>query len=143
MNRFKTGIYVFLSIIIIGSFFSCSEEKKQAVQADVKNAAQADVKKLVGKWQRPDGGYLLDIRKTLDKGNLDAAYYNPREINVSRAIFMQKKETLKVFVELRDQGYPGSTYTLRYDPKGDVLAGDYFHAGMNQVFKVTFFRKKD
>jgi hypothetical protein len=139
MNRFKIGIHLFLSIIIIVAVFSCSGEKKQAVQADVK----IDIQKLIGKWHRPDGGYVLDIRKTLDKGNLDAAYYNPREINVSRSIFMQKKDTLKVFVELRDQGYPGSTYTLSYDPKDDVLSGDYFHAGMNRVFKVTFFRKKD
>ena len=127
MNRFKMIFLVPLSIILIGA---------------VNVADAADTQKLIGNWRRPDGGYVIDIRKIKKNGELDAAYYNPKQVNMSRALFMRKNGVLKIFIELRDQGYPGSTYTLNYDSKDDVLAGEYFHAGMNQIYKVMFLRKK-
>jgi hypothetical protein len=45
-----------------------------------------------------------------------------------------------VFVELRAPGYPGSTYTLTYDPTRDQLAGIYFQAALQQRFDVVFMR---
>lgn len=47
-----------------------------------------------------------------------------------------------VFVELKDKGYPGSTYTLAYDPETDRLEGIYYQATMKQEFEVVFQRKK-
>jgi hypothetical protein len=47
---------------------------------------------------------------------------------------------LLVFVELRDQGYPGSTYTLAYQPDSDRLVGIYFQAAVQQHFEVVFQR---
>jgi hypothetical protein len=73
---------------------------------------------------------------------MDAAYYNPRPINVSKAQATQEAATLKVFIELRDTGYPGSTYTLIYDPKNDRLGGVYYQAAMGQRFDVIFVRSK-
>ena len=49
---------------------------------------------------------------------------------------------IKVFIELRGPGYPGSTYTLTYDPKTDELAGIYYQAVMQQNFEVVFVRAK-
>jgi hypothetical protein len=65
-----------------------------------------------------------------------------RPINVSRAEASAAGDTAKLFIELRDAGYPGSTYELIYDPRSDLLAGVYFQAAMGQRFDVVFVRKK-
>ena len=49
---------------------------------------------------------------------------------------------MKVFVELRDVNYPGSTYTLAYDPAADQLRGVYFQALERQSFDVSFVRAR-
>jgi uncharacterized protein (DUF2147 family) len=102
--------------------------------------AKPDFTKLKGRWVRPDGGYILSVKDVDQAGKMDAAYYNPRPINVSKAQAMQEGETLKVFIELRDTGYPGSTYTLIYDPKTDRLGGVYYQAAIQQRFDVIFVR---
>jgi hypothetical protein len=97
---------------------------------------------LSGRWLRPDGGYILDIRNVDASGAIDAAYLNPGPINIARAEAARDGSTLKVFVELRAPGYPGSTYTLTYDPTRDRLEGVYFQAAMRQNFHVVFVRMK-
>jgi hypothetical protein len=97
---------------------------------------------LKGRWVRLDGGYILSVKDIEPSGKMDAAYYNPRPINVSKAQATQEAATLKVFVELRDAGYPGSTYTLSYDPKTDRLGGVYYQAAIGQRFDVIFVRSK-
>jgi hypothetical protein len=47
-----------------------------------------------------------------------------------------------VFVELRDVNYPGSKYSLRYDPAADSLKGFYFQAIEKQTFPVEFIRQQ-
>ena len=88
----------------------------------------ADFSPLIGRWQRTDGGYVIEIRSIASDGKMAAGYYNPRPINVSRAQASMYKDYLKVEVELRDQGYPGSAYTLVYDQPKDRLIGLYYHA---------------
>jgi hypothetical protein len=73
---------------------------------------------------------------------MDAGYFNPRPINVSRAEASQEGTTIKVFIELRDTNYPGSTYTLTFDPQSDQLKGVYFQAALQQSFDVFFVRLK-
>lgn len=102
--------------------------------------AEVDFQKLVGRWLRPDGGYILDIRTIGTDGVMDAAYLNPRPIHVAQARASYKGSTLEVFIELRDQGYPGSTYTLNYDPNEDAFSGVYFQAALGQSFQVAFVR---
>ena len=97
---------------------------------------------LVGRWLRPDGGYVLEIRSVDPTGELVAAYLNPRPIHVARAEASRDGTTTKVFVELRDVNYPGSTYTLTYDRVSDQLRGVYFHAGLGQRFNICFERQK-
>lgn len=97
---------------------------------------------LNGRWLRPDGGYVLEIRGVAAAGPIEATYLNPRPIHVARAEATRQESTLKVFVELRAPGYPGSTYTLAYDPKRDLLTGLYFQAAMGQTFDVSFQRMK-
>ena len=95
---------------------------------------------VVGRWQRTDGGYILELHDPTFDGGLTAAYFNPRPINVSRSGWVLKDGYLWVLVELRDQGYPGSTYTLAYQQDTDRLVGVYFQAVAQQQFEVAFER---
>ena len=103
---------------------------------------KAGFDRLQGRWRRPDGGYVIEIRNVEANGKMDAGYFNPRPINVSRAEASQEWTTTKVFIELRDTNYPGSTYTLTYDPRSDQLKGVYFQAALQQSFDVVFVRLK-
>ena len=96
--------------------------------------------KLKGRWLRAEGSYIVDVRSVEASGKMDAAYFNPRPINVAKAEAMKDGGDLKVFVELRDVNYPGSTYTLTYQPATDRLAGTYFHALSGQNMDVEFSR---
>jgi hypothetical protein len=97
---------------------------------------------LRGRWLRPDGGYILDIRDVDASGKMEAVYLNPRPIHVARAEATRDGAALQVLVELRAPGYPGSTYTLRYEPQRDQLEGSYFQAALQQRFEVMFVRMK-
>ncbi len=100
----------------------------------------ADYNSLIGRWTRPDGGYVIDIRKIAADGTMEAHYYNPRPIQVSRAEASRVGATTRVFIELRDVGYPGATYNLVYKPQENVLAGVYFQPAVAQSFNVVFLR---
>jgi hypothetical protein len=97
---------------------------------------------LQGRWTRPDGGYVLEIKRVAADGKLDAAYFNPRPIHVAEARAFREGSTIKVTVELRDENYPGSTYNLRYDPQSDRLSGDYYQAVARQHYPIFFVRMK-
>ena len=103
-------------------------------------ASAADFRPLVGKWQRTDGGYVLEIRRVAEDGTMETGYFNPRPIHVAEAKASLYKSHLKVEVELQDVGYPGSTYTLLYDPDRDALLGFYFQAVQQRNFDVIFVR---
>jgi hypothetical protein len=105
-------------------------------------ASAIDYRPLIGRWQRTDGGYVIDIRKVAPDGSMRAGYFNPRPINVSMAKASTFKDHIKVDIELRDTGYPGSTYTLLYDPDKDALLGFYYQAVQKQNFDVVFVRIK-
>ncbi|MHC4538486.1 MAG: hypothetical protein ACYS74_01730 [Planctomycetota bacterium] len=99
-----------------------------------------NMQKLVGRWLRTDSPYVIEIREVSPDGTLRAGYYNPQPINVSAAKAKDKDGTTQVLVELSDAGYPGSRYTLNYDPQDDVLEGTYFQATFQQNYNVTFMR---
>ena len=110
-------------------------------RSEMPAASQApDMKTHVGRWVRTGTPYVIDIQAARDDGTLDAAYYNPRPVNVSRAEARDKNGRLEVFVELRDVNYPGSNYTLTYDKGKDILYGVYFQAVIRQSFEVVFRR---
>lgn len=106
-------------------------------------ASQPAYQKLKGRWCRPDGGYIIEIKSVNDvSGKLDAAYFNPQPIPVSKAMASRDGADIRVFIELRGANYPGSTYTLVLDPAADQLKGIYFQAAMQQQFEVAFDRVK-
>jgi len=102
--------------------------------------AANDFQPLIGRWQRTDGGYIIEIRSIAPDGKMAAGYYNPRPINVEQALASVSNGRIKVEVKLRDVGYPGSAYTLVYAPDKDVLLGYYYHAVSGQHFEVVFVR---
>jgi hypothetical protein len=100
-----------------------------------------DFDRLVGNWVRPDGGYVIAISKIHPDGRVDAAYFNPRPIHVSRSNVAEEGGIIELFIELQGKGYPGSTYTLKYNPEHDVMVGIYFQAVIQQPFDVIFQRQ--
>jgi len=136
------------AILVVGNLRSTGQD--QAAKSDAKmpeaqstSAPERDsgFDNLIGRWLRPDGGYIIEIRKIGADGWMEAAYLNPRPINVARAEASWKKGKQEVFIELQDTGYPGSTYTLDYQPDQDVLTGIYFQAALKQTFEVVFVRQ--
>lgn len=103
--------------------------------------AASAFEKLVGRWQREDGGYVLDVRSISPDGKVDAGYYNPNPITVARAEAFREGDALTLFVELRAPNYPGSTYRLVYDAAHEALVGTYFQALQGQTFDVAFVRR--
>ena len=110
------------------------------------HARQADplamYQKLQGRWQRSDGGYIIDIQGVDAAGKLAARYLNPNPINVAKADASMLGDTLRVFLELRDVNYPGSTYQLTYEPAADRLTGTYYQAALKESYDVAFTRLK-
>jgi len=104
--------------------------------------AQADYRRLAGKWERPDGGYIMKLSDVGKDGKIRAEYFNPRPINVSKAEWRTMGERIQVLVELRDVNYPGSAYTLVYSRQEDRLEGYYYQAATGQTFEIVFVRAK-
>jgi hypothetical protein len=133
----------FVAVALYVARDKAQEEKQETptfADSAKPKAFKIDLNRLLGRWLRPDGGYVIEIQRIGANGRLDAAYFNPHPINVSRAEASHEENEIKVFIELQDVGYPGSIYHLVYDPQGDVLSGTYFHAGLNQTFDVVFVR---
>ncbi len=119
---------------------SPSDSNSESVSPAAAVSEPVNVLKLVGRWLRTDSPYIIEIREVSPDGTLRAGYYNPQPINVSAAKVESKNGTLQVLVELHDAGYPGSNYTLNYNPQNDTLEGIYFQATLRQNFNVAFMR---
>lgn len=114
----------------------------QAGKTPKQSPGETDAQRLIGRWVRPDGGYILELREVHKDGGLSAAYFNPRPIKVSQAVWTRQEGKISVLVELRDVNYPGSNYNLEYIPESDRLQGTYFQALERQWFDVQFMRSK-
>jgi len=136
------GIYLFAGEKVDFMSNKSTVEYGKATLMVASDNMHYDFRKLIGRWLRPDGGYMIDIRKIHADGKVDAGYYNPQPINVSRAEAIGADAGIKLFIELQDVGYPGSTYTLIYNSQKDMLFGFYYQAAMGQNFDVVFVRTK-
>ena len=128
----------FLCIAGLSGYAPAAEKTESGKPASV----QTNFQRLEGKWVRPDGGYILELRSIKKDGSVAAAYFNPRPIKVFLAEVSRKEGRINLFVELRDINYPGSTYKLQYDPETDRMKGTYFQAVQRQTFDVEFVRVK-
>jgi hypothetical protein len=66
---------------------------------------------LKGNWVRPDGGYTIAIRNIDPNGQIDATYFNPKQLPFAKARASREGATLRASFELRAGGYDGSTTT--------------------------------
>lgn len=138
----KKAVSAAIFLLLIG-FFGLAPAVVLAEDADaVRFIDKNDVQHIVGRWVRPDGGYMLDLKEIGKDGTLKAAYFNPTPINVYRAELGLKQGAITIFVELRDVNYPGSIYNLIYDPKTDRLVGTYFQAVQKVSYNIEFMRGK-
>lgn len=103
-------------------------------------AGKSKLAVLVGRWQRTDGSYAIDIQSVAANGEMRAGYFNPRPIKVGRAEAFEKDGKAQMYLELRDENYPGSYYSLAFDPANGLLAGIYFQATLRETYEVEFVR---
>ena len=72
-----------LLLAVLGAQSSATGEEKGNISTADKT--KPDFGLLKGRWMRNDGGYILSVKDVDPAGKMDAAYYNPRPINVSKA----------------------------------------------------------
>ena len=140
----------FCAVALCGFLVSCGSKTETAAPppAPQTNAVargrgrSPELAKLVGKWERPDGGYIIEIKGVDPSGKLDVAYYNPDPINVSRAAAWRDKGATKVVIELRDVNYPGCTYNAGTQPADRPVVRAIFPGRHAETFEVVFARVK-
>jgi hypothetical protein len=113
-----------------------------APQAPRESSSPAQYAALIGSWVRPDGGYQLYVSAVSTDGTATVAYFNPQPIPVARAEARQDGSHVGLFVEFDHPNYPGSTYTLVYDPARDTLRGIYYQAVQRASYDVEFVRRR-
>jgi hypothetical protein len=128
------------AVVVSGG--ACSRSEAPAPEAAKPAATATKFDKLLGRWARSDGDYMLELRAATAAGQLTAGYFNPSPINVEKAEARAEGGDLKVFVVLRDINYPGCTYQLTLDAQRDVLFGTYFQASQQQSYEIAFTRLK-
>ena len=144
-----TGVTAFIVFLVLYIMFRQDQGNQPSVTGVTSStenkaikSATPEISHLVGRWLRPDGGYILEIRSATPEGKLDVGYYNPKSINVGRAEWVKKDGKLYVMAELQDVNYPGSIYGLEYQPATDHLVGTYYQAVEKSTFDVQFVREK-
>lgn len=137
MNKFLS-LFLFLAI---GAAFGFNSSTDNA-NPNQKNGISIDKMLLRGNWVRTDADYKIKITEVSKDGKLKAGYFNPKSINVAKSSWTNTKGVLKLYIELRDENYPGSTYNLTYFPEKDMLSGKYFQAVTGETFDVLFARVK-
>jgi hypothetical protein len=153
--KHKNIINYCLFAAIAVSIFSCNQPTESNETAVVAEAAKTesepvksapatpiDKNKFLGNWTRTDAPYNLKITGFADDGSMKAEYFNPKSIHVGKATWINTNGIFNIYVELRDENYPGSNYTLFYMADKDLLAGKYFQAVEGATYDVGFMRAK-
>ena len=149
--RIYTQPSLMLLAIIAVFVVSCKDARENKATAPESTSSETastpqktipDKNKLIGEWTRTDASYLIKITELLDDGTIKAGYFNPASINVGSAMWAFADGVLKIYIELRDENYPGSNYNLIYYPERDLLAGKYFQAVERVTYDVGFTRVK-
>ena len=142
-----TGISALIVMLVLYTMYKqdqtdVSSNPVATATSDTPSAKAPEIGQLVGRWLRPDGGYILEIRSATPDGKLDVGYFNPKSINVGRAEWVTKDGKLYVMAELQDVNYPGSIYGLEYQPATDHLVGTYYQAVEKNTYDVEFVREQ-
>ncbi len=121
---------------------SAAAQKEMSTNTASPARPRPEFEKLIGRWERPDGGYVLELRSVDEAGRLDAGYFNPSPIKIERAQAFIEGGVVKLVVVLRDENYPGCTYQLAYDANHDQLFGEYYQAALQETYEIAFTRQK-
>ncbi len=146
--RVRTALFLAAGLVLLAACrkeapaISAAEPPPPPAAPGAAPAPATDPGRLVGRWQRSDSDYTIEVTRAGADGSIDAKYFNPQPIRVSRAAWKIDAGRLILFVELTDRGYPGNNYALLYDPGSDSLAGEYRHLGLNETYEVAFSRLK-
>ncbi|MEM0966403.1 MAG: hypothetical protein AAGJ81_09675 [Verrucomicrobiota bacterium] len=105
-------------------------------------ARPAEVSDFEGEWRRMDRQYELEISDVNSEEGPTAVYRNPDPVKVESAEWIEDDGVPAIRVTLRDEGYPGSFYVLRFLPERQVLLGTYQRPGA-EVSNVYFLREED
>jgi len=133
---------VMLCLFLIVNPALAQQPSQQQQPPATMSAGQPAFERLVGRWVRLQGGYVITIRAVDADGKLDAGYENPRPLPFHVAVASRDGSALKLLFELRAGGYNGSTYTLSYDAANDRLTGVFDQVVAKQKFDVVFARDK-
>lgn len=142
-------------VVLIMFCFGC-KEKPQTQTNDLANGVvttsnqslqkvpppKIEIDALAGNWVRTDAPYKLNIMEFVSDGTIKAEYLNPKPIHIGKASWLNNNSLINIYVELRDENYPGSAYTLYYLPEKDLLAGKYYQAVEGVTYDVGFMRAK-
>lgn len=149
--KYRNQYFSLLAIISI-MFLCCHQSNENVENTNPPNSTTApvnivqvkpsDKNSLLGNWIRTDADYQLKVSAVEDNGNVKAGYFNPKSINVSKSLWDNKDGVLKIYIELRDENYPGSYYKLNYRIEQDALTGEYFQAVEGTTYQVAFTRVK-
>lgn len=101
-----------------------------------------EIRALAGNWIRTDRPHKLNLIEFAGDGTLKAEYLNPKPAHIGKASWLDDNSFLNIYLELRDEKFPGSTYTLFYIPNKDLLVGKFFHAKDGATYNVGFKREK-
>lgn len=142
-----TGVSALIVMLVLYTMVNQEPINNPADPASIEKSDHSvtktpEISRLIGRWLRPDGGYILEIRSASPDGKLEAGYFNPKAINVGRAEWVAKDGKLYVMAELQDVNYPGSIYGLEYQVSSDRLIGTYYQAVEKSTFDVEFVREK-
>ena len=116
--------------------------KPAAKEVSAETKKLRELEKIIGRWLRPDGGYILEIKSVNAEGRIEAAYFNPNPISVTNAVARIEGDDIKILVELSGQNYPGSRYELTFITAAGLMAGTYYQAALKQTFDVVFERAR-
>lgn len=130
-KKLKPGLLVVVIVIIPALFYFLFFMNTDKIPEQIE-----------GNWLRSDGPYTIEISNIQEEGKLVAKYFNPNPIKVGSSGWRLEDKEYQIFVELKDENYPGSLYKLRYNEKKETLNGTYYQAVAKQTFNVSFKRKK-
>jgi hypothetical protein len=142
MNPIPFVMLCFLLIMNPALAQQPSAQQPSATTSAGQSSAEPAFDRLLGRWVRLQGGYVITIRAVDTDGKLDASYANPRPLPFHVAVASRDGNALKLLFELRAGGYNGSTYTLSYDAANDRLTGVFDQVVAKEKFDVVFARDK-
>jgi uncharacterized protein (DUF2147 family) len=137
------GLLVAVLLVVMPFGTASAQPASPTTKGAAKPAASEKINLdvLEGAWVRPDGGYVILIKKVGANGQLEASYFNPQPLPFAKAQVTREGTAVRLAFELQAGGYSGSTYDLVYDAASDRLKGVYYQAVMKQRFEVHFVRK--